>query len=102
MARLICTSYEALTVTNAVKSLTAAKLTPTTGRFAGQMATMVLIAVESYAIRYSFDSATTVSDSVGAPLAAGDNMEFMEALNTLTMHRVTSDAKVHVHYFHAV
>lgn len=102
MARLICTSYEALTVTNAVKTLTAAKLTPTSGRFAGQMAAMALISVEAYAIRYSFDPATTVSATVGAPLAATDTMEFTDALNTFTMFRVTSDATVHVHYFHAV
>jgi hypothetical protein len=100
--RLKCTSYEALTVTNAVKKLTTAKLTPTTGRFANQMAAMVLISVETDAIRYTFDTATTVSATVGAYMASGDSMEFTMDLANFSMFRVTTDAKVHVHYFHAV
>ena len=96
----ICTSYEVLTVTNAVKTLTAAKLVPTTGRFAGQLASSVLVSVETDAIRFTFDPATTVSATVGAHMAATDSMTFTTSLLTFSCFRVTNDAKLHVHYFH--
>jgi hypothetical protein len=106
MSNLVCSSYEVLTVTTAVKTLTAAKITPTTGRFANQMADLVVLDLESYAIRYSLDTATTVSATVGAPMAAGDSKSLSEGsfryFSAFLKSGEAGDAKLHIHYFHAV
>jgi hypothetical protein len=103
MRNLVCSNYEVLTVTNAIKTLTATKLVPASGRFADQLAEQVFLSVETDAIRYTLDSGTTVSATVGVPLAVGDTIELTgNTFRDFTCFRVTGDAKLHVHYFHAV
>lgn len=100
---LYCSDYEVLTVTNAVKTLTAAKITPTTGRFANQMADQVLLTLETDAIRYALDTGTTVSATVGTPMAAGTTLTLSDGtFRNFTAYRVTTDAKLHVSYFHRI
>jgi hypothetical protein len=100
---LYCSSYEVLTVGAAVKTLTATKITPASGRFANQMATQVMLTLETDAIRYALDTGTTVSATVGTPMATGDVITLTEgAFRNFSAFRVTNDAKLHVSYFHTV
>jgi hypothetical protein len=103
MADLVCTYYEALTISGTPVPLTAIRLTPATGRFAGQMAKTVTIVLETAAVRYSFDKSTAPSDTVGVPLAIGDMLTLTDqAFRDLTFHTVAADGTIHVHYFHEV
>jgi hypothetical protein len=104
MANLVCSSYEVIAVTTGIKGLTAAKVTPTTGRFAGQMAKQVILTLESYDMRYSCYSGTTVSSSVGTPMEAGQTIVMDDkSFRDLTFIRSEgTNAALHVSYFHEV
>ena len=103
MSNLVCSGYEVITVGDTVMPLTATKITPATGQFANQMAETIIMALETDAMRYSLNSGITVSATVGTPMAVGDTLQLSNrTFRSFTAHRVTNDAKLHVHYFHAV
>ena len=103
---MVCTAYEAITVSNTAKSLTSTNIQPTSGAYAGMVARKVEISVETDDIRYTLDS-TTPTDSIGAlvdvsfvthhpqiVIYGGQNIKNAQFI------RVTTDASIKVHYFH--
>jgi len=66
--------FEMLTVTNAVKTLTAAKYQPVSGASASHQVFHTLISVDGADLRYTLDGTTPVGGSVGHVLTNGDSM----------------------------
>lgn len=87
-------AYEVLAVADTPLGLTVANIAP--GRD-----TQALISAESYDIRWRADGGEPSATS-GMLLTAGNSilLSGKESLNNLRMHFVTSEAAVHVHYFH--
>lgn len=88
-------AHESLTVTSAVKSLTASTYAPTGQR----QAQYAVVTVETDSVRCRFDAGTP-SDTAGHLVTTSDTVE-LEGSNQIAnfrMHRVTNDATVKVSY----
>ena len=88
--------YESLTVTNAVKALTAATYAPANKRSAD----IAIITTEDDEIRYRIDGQADPSSTVGHKRAA-DSEIILLGKNTIMNFkaiRITTDAKIHVTY----
>lgn len=65
---------EMITVSNAVKTLTATKYQPISGALATHQVFYTLISVDGADLRYTLDGTTPVGGSVGHVLFDGDSM----------------------------
>jgi hypothetical protein len=94
-------TFEMITVSNAVKTITAAIITPVTGVCAGLQPFYALISVSADAIRYTMDGTAPVAATTGHLMAAGDSMMVSgkQAMMKLKMIRETGDALVAVTCF---
>jgi hypothetical protein len=101
-------SYESLTSTTAVKTLTATKYRVVSvlgsGSPAHTVATVIaeeaLVTVETNSIRWTVDG-TTPSTTVGHLAAAGDviDLEGFDAIRKFQFTRASADGAIHVTYF---
>ena len=98
---LVATGYEAITVSNAVKTITAGLITPVAGSYTGKSAIQAIISVETDQIRFRLDGGNP-TDAVGHLLDIGDYfiVDGPTAIANLKMIRVTTDASVKVTVFH--
>jgi hypothetical protein len=97
----IPSSYEAIAIDGAT-TLTAAKLTPAAGQFAGHMAAKAFCTVDTDDIRYTLDGSTTPTSTVGHLAVSGSSfiLEGGIELANFKAIKVTTAASLKVTYYH--